>query len=76
MCKSTVDIKSATAEIRRGKKEEKRNKKKQHQNIIVRICYAGRPYNNKVNDEILSVWDVNIQTDHMIEYRRPDIVVV
>jgi len=33
MCRSMVDIQSATAEIRRGKKEEDR-KKKQDKNIM------------------------------------------
>jgi len=41
MCRSMVDIHSATAEIRRGKKtkEEETIGQKYH----VRICYAGRP---------------------------------
>jgi len=37
MCRSMVDMQSATAEIRRGKKEEETGHK------YVRICYAGRP---------------------------------
>jgi len=41
MCRSMVDIQSATAEIRRGKKEER--KKETGQKYNVRICYAGRP---------------------------------
>ena len=28
------------------------------------------------NDEVKLLWDVNIQCDHLIEARRPDIVVV
>jgi len=42
MCRSMVDIQSATAEIRRGKKEEER-KKETGQKYNVRTCYAGRP---------------------------------
>jgi len=41
MCGSLVDIKSPTAEIRRGKKEERTKKTAQKYNA--RICYAGRP---------------------------------
>jgi len=37
MCRSMVDIQSATAEIRQGKNEEKAQK------FNVRICYAGWP---------------------------------
>jgi len=47
VCRSIVDIHSATAEIRRGKKERRRRKKKEEettgQKYNVRICYAGRP---------------------------------
>jgi len=44
MCGSTVDIQSATAEIRRGKKKTKKKKEKTTgQKYNVRICYAGRP---------------------------------
>jgi len=41
----TVDIQSATAEIRRGKKGERKKKKKKEtgQKYNVRICFAGRP---------------------------------
>jgi len=34
MCRSMVDIQSATAEIRRGKKEDERRKKPQGKNIM------------------------------------------
>jgi len=37
MCRSMVDIQSATAEIRRGKKKEKKKEKKHDENIYVRI---------------------------------------
>jgi len=37
MCRSMVDIQSATAEIRRGKKEERKKK------YNVCMCYAGQP---------------------------------
>jgi len=41
MCRSMVDIHSATAEIRRGK--NKKEEKTTGQKYNVRICYAGRP---------------------------------
>jgi len=42
MCRSTVDIQSATAEISRGKKiEERRRKKPQDKNIMPPITQAG-----------------------------------
>jgi len=41
MCGSTVDIQSATAEIRREKKKKKN--KLQDKKYNVRICYAGWP---------------------------------
>jgi len=34
MCRSMVDIQSATDEIRRGKKEKRRRKKPQSKNIM------------------------------------------
>jgi len=40
MCASMVDIRSAAAEISRGKKEEERNHRAKYN---VRICYAMRP---------------------------------
>jgi len=45
MCGSTVDIQSATAEIRREKKKEKKKKTEETtgQKYNVLICYAGRP---------------------------------
>jgi len=46
MCRSMVDIQSATAEIRRGNKKEERRKNIEEttgQKYNVRICYAGRP---------------------------------
>jgi len=46
MCGSMVDIRSPTAEIRRGKKEEEERKKNEEttgQKYNVRICYEGRP---------------------------------
>jgi len=48
MCRSMVDIQSATAEIRRGKKERKKEWKKERKKERgpkhnVRIGYAGRP---------------------------------
>jgi len=44
MCRSMVDIQSATAEIRRGKKKERRKKiETTAAKYNVRICYAGRP---------------------------------
>ena len=34
---------------------------------------SGRSYEN---EDVKILWDFNIQTDHLIEHRRPDIVVV
>jgi len=34
MCRSMVDIQSATADIRRGKKQRRRRKKPQDENIM------------------------------------------
>jgi len=45
MCRSMVDIHSATAEIRRGKKKKKKIETT-GQKYNVRICYAGRPINS------------------------------
>jgi len=42
VCRSMVDIQSATAEIRRGKKERTKEKET-GQKYNVRICYTGRP---------------------------------
>jgi len=42
MCRSTVDIQSAAAEIRRGKKERK-IEETTGQKYNVRVCYAGQP---------------------------------
>jgi len=44
MCRSIVDIQSATAEIRRGKKEERKKEETTGWKYNVRICYAGRPF--------------------------------
>ena len=42
MCRSMVDIQSATAEIRRGKKtEEERRKKPQDKNIMIASATQG-----------------------------------
>ena len=38
MCRSMVDIQSATAEIRRGKKEERKKKKKKKQDENIMVC--------------------------------------
>jgi len=43
MCRSMVDIQSATAEIRRWKKKEERNHRTK---IWPALYYIGRPYNN------------------------------
>jgi len=43
MCRSMVDIHSATAEIRRGKKMKKKKEETTEQKYNVHICYAGRP---------------------------------
>jgi len=44
MCRTVVDIHSATAEIRPGKKEKKKKEEETTwQKYNVRICYAGRP---------------------------------
>jgi len=49
MCRSTVDIQSATAEIRGRKKEKGRRKKERKKKETtgrkynVRICYTGQP---------------------------------
>jgi len=45
MCRSMVDIHSATAEIRRGKKRRKKEEEEETtgQKYNDRICYAGRP---------------------------------
>jgi len=42
MCRSTVDIQSAAAEIRRGNKNRKKEERKKEAGQIhnVRICYA------------------------------------
>ena len=39
-------------------------------------CYEHAPDSVSENDEVKLLWDVNIQCDHVIEARRPDIVVV
>jgi len=41
MCRSMVDIQSATAEIRRGKKEEEERQKPQLQNIVSAYATEG-----------------------------------
>ena len=28
------------------------------------------------NERVKTLWDLNIQTDHMIQHRRPDVVIV
>ena len=38
--------------------------------------YEHAPDSVSENDEVKLLWDVNIQCDHVIEARRPDIVVV
>ena len=38
--------------------------------------YEHAPDSVSGNDEVKPLWDVNIQCDHVIEARRPDIVVV
>ena len=38
--------------------------------------YEHAPDSVRENDEVKLLWDVNIQCDHVIEARRPDIVVV
>jgi len=51
VCRSMVDIHSATAEIRRGKKEEERKKKPQSKNImphLLRRAAITRLVNNSV----------------------------
>jgi len=60
MCRSTVDIQSPTAEIRRGKKEDRR-KKLQGKNIMVCPITLGDHkntqrnivlYNNEISDRM------------------------
>jgi len=43
MCGSMVDVKSASAENRRGKEEEKEEEETIGQKYNVRICYIRRP---------------------------------
>jgi len=38
--------------------------------------YEHTPNSVSENDEVKLLWDINIQCDHVIETRRPDIVVV
>ena len=38
--------------------------------------YNHKPANVVENDRVKIVWDFNIQTDHAIQHRRPDIVVL
>ena len=38
--------------------------------------YGHAPDSVTENDEVKLLWDVNIRCDHVIEARRPDIVVV
>ena len=44
--------------------------------IIIYIWYEHIPNGVIESDDIKILWDFNIQCDHVIESRRPDIVVV
>jgi len=48
MCGSIVDIKSATAEIRRGKREEDRREKKKPQDKNIMSASATQGGHNKI----------------------------
>ena len=50
MCRSMVDIHSATTEIRRGKKKEKRKKKKPQGKNIMSASATQGGYNNGKKD--------------------------
>ena len=39
-------------------------------------CYYHKPTSVVRNDRVKMLWDFNIQTDHVIQHRRPDIVVL
>ena len=39
-------------------------------------CYNHKPTSVVENDRVKMLWDFNIQTDHVIQHRRPDIVVL
>jgi len=55
MCRSMVDIQSATAEIRRGKNKERRKKKKQDKNIIsASATHGGHKYCRIYHDLVTS----------------------
>ena len=50
MCRSMVDIYSATAEIRLGKEEEEEKEETTGHRYNVLICYAGRGHNESLFD--------------------------
>ncbi|XP_047475423.1 uncharacterized protein LOC125029527 [Penaeus chinensis] len=71
--------------------EEPREYKQRHDSIArivhLELCqkfelvgevkwYNHRPESVMENDRVKILWDFNIQTDHVIQHRRPDIVVV
>ena len=41
-----------------------------------RNCYEHRPEGVIENDEVKILWDLMIQCDRMVEYQKPDIVVI
>ena len=51
MCRSMVDIHSATAEIRRGKKKERRRKKKKPHDENIMFASATQVSHNKVSSQ-------------------------
>jgi len=54
MCRSMVDIHSATAEIRRGKKDRRRRKKPQGKNIMAcPIHYGGHKMRHNLVAEVM-----------------------
>ena len=73
------------------KKLDQREYKQRHDNIArilhLELCqkfglvgeakwYNHKPASVVENDRVKILWDFNIQTDHLIQHRRPDIVVL
>ena len=73
------------------KKLAQREYKQRHGNIVrtvhLELCqkfglvgevkrYNDKPARVVENDRVKILWDFNIQTDHVIQHRRPDIVVL
>jgi len=67
MCKSMVDIQSATAEIRRGIKKEDRRKKPQGKNIMSASATQGG-HNDDV--EYISLKELNRRTRYLRLWRQ------